>query len=145
MAFNSDQESLLTASDIFKCHQCGECCKGYGGTLVNDSDVQAIAGHIGVSAESVILDYCVQSDFGRVLVQGKDGFCIFARSGRCSIHPVKPRMCKSWPFIEGVLRAPENWYIMAGACPGIRVDVSESTILRCVDAALKDIRQKADK
>jgi uncharacterized protein len=126
----------ITASDIFECRQCGECCRGYGGTVVTESDILAIADYIGTSADDFVGEYSSQSGSGRVLVQGEDGYCIFAEQGRCKIHPVKPGMCKAWPFIEGVLRDPGNWYIMAGACPGIRADVSESTIRRCVKAAM---------
>jgi Fe-S-cluster containining protein len=78
----------------------------------------------------------VRSGSGWVLAQGEDGYCVFARSALCTIHPVKPRMCRSWPFIEGVLRDPGNWAIMAGACPGMRTDISEKTIVRCVREAL---------
>jgi Fe-S-cluster containining protein len=71
-----------------------------------------------------------------VLAQGEDGYCVFAHRALCRIHPVKPRMCRAWPFIESVLRHPGNWKIMAGACPGMRTDVSEDTVVRCVKAAL---------
>lgn len=132
----------ITASDIFECRQCGECCKGYGGTFVTGSDILAIADYIGTSSDDFIGEYASLSASGLVLAQGEDGYCVFAEQGRCKIHPVKPGMCKAWPFIKGVLRDPGNWYIMAGSCPGIRADVSESTILRCVEAAMKASGEK---
>ena len=135
----------ITASDIFECRQCGECCKGYGGTFVTKSDILAIADYIGTSADDFIGTYGSQSGSGLVLAQGEDGYCIFAEQGRCKIHPVKPGMCKAWPFIESVLRDPGNWYIMAGSCPGIRVDVSESTIRRCTQAVLGESGEKEQK
>ena len=124
--------------DLFNCTQCGECCKGYGGTFVTESDILAISGYLGVSADDFVREYTLRSGSGLVLGQGKDDYCVFAENGRCGIHPVKPEMCREWPFIEGVLRDPGNWYIMAGSCPGIRTDVSESTIRECVEAVLGD-------
>jgi len=135
----------ITASDIFECRQCGECCKGYGGTFVTESDILAIADYIGTSADDFTGKYGSPSGSGLVLAQGEDGYCIFAEQGRCKIHPVKPRMCKAWPFIESVLRDPGNWYIMAGVCPGIRADVSEAAIRGCVEAAMDASGEKRRK
>lgn len=143
MTSDAYNPSPLRAFDIFECCQCGECCKGYGGTFVADSDILAIADFVGVSADDFIGEYCSPSGSGRVLTQGKDGYCIFAERGKCAIHPVKPKMCRDWPFIEGVLRDPGNWYIMAGFCPGMRTDVSESVIRECVKAVIGVFKEKA--
>jgi Fe-S-cluster containining protein len=136
MTSDARREETLGPSDIFQCRQCGECCRGFGGTLVSDADVAAIAEYLGISRKVFVETSCARSGSGRVLVQGEDGFCTFAENALCRIHPVKPRMCRAWPFIEGVLRDPGNWRIMAGACPGIRADVPEQTVIRCVKAAL---------
>lgn len=138
MISDAHREEALGPSDIFQCRRCGECCKGFGGTLVSDADVAAIAEYLGMSPNDFAENCCVRSGFGRVLAQGKDGYCMFAEHALCTIHPVKPRMCRAWPFIESVLRDPGNWNIMAGACPGIRADVPEKTVIKCVEAALAD-------
>ena len=40
---------------LFACRQCGECCKGYGGTYVSRIDVDAISAYLGVDpAEKII-------------------------------------------------------------------------------------------
>lgn len=136
MTSDARPEERLGPSDIFQCRQCGECCRGFGGTLVSGADVDAIAEYLGISPNVFAKTYCVRSGSGTVLVQGEDGYCVFAENALCRIHPVKPRMCRAWPFIEGVLRDPGNWQIMAGACPGIRADVPEATVIKCVKAAL---------
>ena len=142
MTSDAWHSSAIKASDIFECQQCGACCEGYGGTYVTEGDILAISDHIGISAEDFIKKYGTKSGSGLVLVQGRDGYCVFAEQGRCKIHPVKPRMCRDWPFIEGVLRDPGNWYIMAGACPGMRTDVTESTVLSCVETVRRDSGEK---
>jgi len=136
MTSEAHREEALGPSDIFQCRQCGECCRGFGGTLVSDTDVAAIAEYLGISPDVFVKTCCARSGSGRVLAQGSDGYCIFAENALCRIHPVKPRMCRAWPFIEGVLRDPGNWRIMAGACPGIRADVPEHVVIKCVKAAL---------
>ena len=117
---------------IFECRMCGECCNGYGGTYVTPTDIAAIAAFIGADPGTFVRDYCRMSGRRPVLGQGPDGYCVFFREKRCAIHPVKPRMCRAWPYIESVLKDPANWRMMAGSCPGMRTDVPDDCILRCV-------------
>ena len=121
----------MKPSDIFKCEKCGDCCKGYGGTFVTEEDIEAIAAYLKTDPKSFIKDYCYMSGSRPVLAQQKDGYCIFWDK-LCTIHPVKPKMCKQWPFIKSVLIDVNNWQIMAGFCPGIRIDVPDDIIQECV-------------
>lgn len=63
--------------------------------------------------------YCQPSGSRLVLAQAENGFCVFW-DGLCTIHEVKPRMCRRWPYIPSVLVDPANWETMARSCPGIR-------------------------
>jgi len=117
--------------EIFSCKKCGDCCKGYGGTFVTAEDIEAIAAYIKMDPERFVADYCDMSGGKPVLAQGENGYCIFWDEV-CTIHPVKPRMCRAWPFIESVLTDINNWHIMAGVCPGIRTDVPDDVIRACV-------------
>lgn len=117
--------------EIFKCTKCGECCKGYGGTYVSTADIQAIAAYIHLAPEQVLERYCCMSGTKTVLAQGDSGYCIFW-DDLCTIHPVKPRMCRQWPYIESVLMDSANWRIMAGSCPGMRTDVADGVIRETV-------------
>ena len=114
---------------------CGDCCRGFGGTYVNRADIIAICEYTGILPEFFVQRCCVPSGNRLVLKQKQDGYCIFWDQ-KCTIHPVKPRMCKAWPFIESVLVDVGNWRVMASMCPGIRTDVSKDEILRCVRANL---------
>ncbi len=67
-----------------------------------------------------------------MLARGVNGYCVFWKK-LCTIHPVKPRMCKAWPFIDAVLTDVANWRAMASSCPGMRTDVSDDAILSCVE------------
>jgi Fe-S-cluster containining protein len=117
--------------DIFQCTRCGDCCKGFGGTYVTAAEIKAIATFIKIDADEFLAKYCQISSQRPVLVQGQNGYCIFW-DGACSIHPVKPRMCRLWPFIESVLIDIHNWQIMAGMCPGIRSDLPDRVVRECV-------------
>ncbi len=118
-------------AEIFDCKQCGECCKGYGGTFVTESDIKAISDYIRTDPRQFISDYCQMSGNRPVLAQGENGYCVFWDK-LCTIHPVKPRMCSAWPFIRSVLNDLRNWQIMAASCPGIRTDIPDETVETCV-------------
>ncbi|HUV78852.1 MAG TPA: YkgJ family cysteine cluster protein [Desulfobacterales bacterium] len=117
----------MKITDIFKCQQCGDCCKGFGGTFVTEKEIEKIAASVHTDPKTFVEKYCQVSGGKPLLTQGRDRYCIFW-DGRCSIHPVKPRMCKNWPFLKSILADINNWHIMASLCPGIRTDVPDSTI-----------------
>ncbi len=119
------------ASRIFQCRQCGDCCRGYGGTCLTDADIRAISRFIDENADDFVRKYCRFSGDRPILAQGGDGYCVFWDEV-CVIHPVKPRMCREWPFIRSVLTDVANWRIMAGSCPGMRTDISDEAIQACV-------------
>lgn len=121
----------INTEGIFKCQQCGICCKGYGGTFLSEKEIEKIAEYIHTDSKTFVENYCQISGEKTVLAQAGNMYCIFW-DGLCTIHSVKPRMCKAWPFIESVLIDITNWYIMASFCPGIRTDVPDSIIKECV-------------
>jgi len=121
--------------DIFQCRRCGDCCKGYGGTYLTPADIEAISSYIGMDSSTFEARYCVLSGGRPLLGQAENGYCVFW-DGLCTIHPVKPRMCRQWPFLESVLVDVANWKAMASCCPGMRTDLPDETILAGVRAQL---------
>ena len=122
---------------IFECRQCGDCCRGYGGTFVSKRDIDAIASFLGTDPKSFVANYCRLSGKRPLLTQKEDGYCIFW-DRICTIHPVKPQMCRRWPFIESVLRDVANWRIMASMCPGMMAEAPGSRVEECVRKAFRD-------
>lgn len=119
MAFDTD--------DLFQCQRCGQCCRGFGGTYVTDADIEAIAAYLGCTESALRDGYLRRSGNRLVLAQRSDGYCIFWNE-LCTIHPVKPLMCRRWPFIPAVLKDVANWHAMATTCPGMRTDVPDEAI-----------------
>jgi Fe-S-cluster containining protein len=121
----------LAPEDIFTCKKCGDCCKGYGGTYVTPENIAAIASYIHTDPETFLKNYCQISGGKPVLAVDENGWCVFFDE-TCTIHPVKPAMCRAWPFIKSVLKDVQNWHIMAGVCMGIRTNFPDEAILACV-------------
>lgn len=126
---------MTSDPNFFDCVQCGDCCKGFGGTYLTDKDMTAIADHLNISVEMFRDRYCAPSGKRYVLAQRPDGFCIFW-DRNCTIHAIKPRMCRQWPYIDSLLKEIGNWRIMSSVCPGIRPDVDEDRLRERVCAAL---------
>ena len=119
--------------DFFECQLCGNCCNGFGGTYVTPRDIINISRYIGFDPEKFIAKYCDPSGSRHVLTLGKDGFCIFFdKIIQCTIHPVKSYMCKAWPFIQTIIKHPENWNAMANSCPGMKKDIPYKDLQRIV-------------
>lgn len=123
--------------DIFHCDMCGDCCKGFGGTYVTEEEILAISGYLNVDPALFIEKYCQITRIGTVLAQKDNGYCVFWDQ-RCLIHPVKPHMCKDWPFIEAVVKDVTNWRIMSNACPGIRTNFPDRVIISCVSKVIAE-------
>ena len=122
-----------TWDDIFECQLCGDCCNGFGGTYVTQQDIINISTYINFDPEKFISRYCDRSGSRHVLTLGKDGCCIFFdKINQCTIHPVKPYMCKAWPFIRTIIKHPENWNAMANSCPGMKKDIPYKDLQKIV-------------
>lgn len=122
-----------SADDIFECRLCGECCNGFGGTYVTSLDIRRISKFIGSDPDSFIQKYCDPSGSRHVLTQGTDGSCVFFDPEKqCTIHPVKPRMCRTWPYLATIIKNPENWNAMASACPGMKKHIPHRDLARII-------------
>ncbi|MFH1985637.1 MAG: YkgJ family cysteine cluster protein [Pseudomonadota bacterium] len=131
-------EALGRGEDIFQCRQCGDCCRGYGGTYVSDADIAAIARYLELPEKILVSQHCCISGGRLLLAQGQNGYCAFWADGLCGIHPVKPRMCRQWPYLNSVLVDVDNWWAMASCCPGMRTDVSPESVRACVKAVREE-------
>jgi Fe-S-cluster containining protein len=97
--------------------------------------MEAIAAFIHADPRTFAEHYCRLSGGKPVLAQRADGYCVFW-DRTCTIHPVKPRMCRRWPFIESILVDSANWLAMAGSCPGMRTGIPLREVRACVAKVL---------
>jgi Fe-S-cluster containining protein len=104
----------------FHCTRCGNCCTGEPGHVwVNAEELAAIALHRGEPVEEVVALYTYLAYRGRSLREKGNGDCVFFdRQAGCTIYPVRPRQCRTWPFWESNVRSPEEWERTCAVCPG---------------------------
>ncbi|MCK5244513.1 MAG: YkgJ family cysteine cluster protein [Desulfobacteria bacterium] len=113
----------MNSSKVFECQKCGVCCKGYGGIFPTDQEIEAIAGFLDVTRDEFLSRYCEESGGRTMLRTAENGSCIFWDE-LCQIHPVKPRLCKTWPYLKAVLVDRNNLAVIQNACPGVSKDVT---------------------
>lgn len=105
----------------FECSQCGDCCTGGPGYVwVNDAEIEAMAQFTNMSVEQFESVYVRQVGLRKSLREYTSGDCVFLDSQQrgCSIYPVRPRQCRTWPFWDSNLRTPEDWQATCDFCPG---------------------------
>ena len=115
----------------FSCTQCGNCCTGAPGFVwFHYDELLAMSRHVGLEPEIFLERYARREDDGWSLDEvERDGQydCVFLqldpKTGRrgCSIYPVRPTQCRTWPFWPDNLRS--RWAYTAAArrtpCPGM--------------------------
>ncbi len=118
----------------FECTQCGECCSGPAG-LVECTETEAleIVEFLGCGPQQFEALYARRLGEDWALLERErpetgDFDCVFLErsvgpSGgeiaRCSIHPVRPQQCRTWPFWPLNLKSRRNWRKAGRSCEGI--------------------------
>jgi Fe-S-cluster containining protein len=104
----------------FRCTRCGHCCTGEPGFVwVTAEEVAALAAYRGEPVEEVTGLFTRLAGTRRTLRERDNGDCVFYdRTAGCTVYPVRPRQCRTWPFWESNVRTPEAWRRTCEVCPG---------------------------
>jgi Fe-S-cluster containining protein len=104
----------------FTCTRCGHCCTGEPGYVwVNEEELQALAEFRGEPVEETRERYTRWTSRGRTLREKTNGDCVFYdRHAGCTVYPVRPAQCRTWPFWESNLATQEDWEHTCKVCPG---------------------------
>ena len=104
----------------FSCTRCGHCCTGEPGFVwVTDDELATIAAHRGETLDEVRTLYTRWTDRGRTLREKLNGDCVFYdRHQGCTVYPVRPPQCRTWPFWDSNVATPEAWQRTCEVCPG---------------------------
>lgn len=126
MAFYHTQEIR------FECTECSQCCYGgkYAYVRASTKEIKNIRNYLGIDDESFTNKYLIklvdhgfgirmmQSTFAKKL--GKKGHCMLLNSeGKCSIYPVRPTQCRTYPFWPEILISEQKWNSEEARCEGI--------------------------
>lgn len=112
----------------FKCHQCGNCCRGDGYVELTNSDIQRISSHLGLEREEFFAEYCTfdnKTMRWNLIDQGDaEQSCIFlTKENGCRVHQTKPHQCEGFPTrwrSDNILEYCDGWRALEGLPPAER-------------------------
>ncbi len=104
----------------FSCTRSGNCCTGPPGFVwVHNEELAAIAEHRRETVKETAALYTYVVAEGRTLREKANNDCVFyERTAGCTIYPVRPRQCRTWPFWQSNVVTPEAWRQTCEVCPG---------------------------
>jgi len=102
----------------FGCTRCGACCKGEGHVWVGEAEIEALAAHLDLRIEDFGRRYLRRVGHKVSLVDGPDGACVFWEE-ECTVYPVRPAQCRTFPFWKQNLRSEAAWNQVADESPGV--------------------------
>ena len=150
----------------FECVKCGECCRRKGLIVtVTGRDVVRLSSTLGMAAPDLLraLDFYVLPENGNApkglcdtpllktesgnaymaLRKMESGDCIFLKDNQCMIHPIRPFVCRTFPFVFRNVSGNVKWGFsaMKDICPGIGEGskVTEQELVELGIAALEDL------
>ncbi len=116
-----------SAGLAFECFACGGCCSGpeEGYVWASEQEIANIASFLGISIAEIHRKY-IRKEGRRFSLKEdkKTKDCVFLKprpdgNKSCSVYPVRPTQCRTWPFWPCNLDEPYSWSEAAKRCIGI--------------------------
>ena len=105
------------------CRACkGNCCNGESGIIsVDGKEAERISAFLKIDLSELIGDYLRRDSYKFTIKELKidnSYFCVFFdhKTNRCSIYPVRPAQCETFPFWDYF---KDNREILTKECPGV--------------------------
>ena len=105
----------------FACTGCGECCTGTPGYVwISEDEILSMAEYLKISLEEFSSKFLRKSyNKWSLKENSSNGDCVFLKGNKCTVYPVRPKQCKTFPWWPQNLESPETWKKAARRCEGI--------------------------
>ena len=110
-------------SFAFSCTRCGNCCRGPGSVYFSKQEFGAVVEYLDLNraAEKKLRASLIQHEENGYLVHNTPKACRFLdEKNGCSIYPVRPMQCRTFPFWASFFETPEDLDYLKAECPGVR-------------------------
>jgi uncharacterized protein len=98
---------------------CIKCCEEKGFVYLSPSDIGRISEFLNMTLTEFETRYVYSTKNVSRLRVPRHSVCPFLSSSGCTIHPVKPIQCRTFPFWPELLDDNKEWNKTAKWCPGI--------------------------
>jgi uncharacterized protein len=106
----------------FGCTRCGHCCIEPGYVFMSFEEMKAIAEYLGLTLSVFKSRYDISWDpdlHKWTLDAHPDGCPLLTPERACSVHPVKPIQCQTFPFWPELVADTAGWNEAKAYCPGM--------------------------
>lgn len=119
-----NEDGYAYSFDPNACESCGgNCCTGESGYIyLNAAEMEKIADFLGLSLDTFAQEYLIKNGYKfslkeKVVVAGSHDCIFFDRKIKgCSIYPVRPTQCRTFPFWSYFKTHQEE---LRSECPGV--------------------------
>jgi len=114
----------------FSCTQCGNCCSGDPGYVwATKDEIAKISAFLGRPDGWLDRAHVRRVGLHYSLTEHANGDCVFLKrengKSMCTIYPVRPLQCRTWPFWTENLKTKKAWDDLAESkCPGMNKGTS---------------------
>jgi Fe-S-cluster containining protein len=104
----------------FECTGCHACCRGGhdGVVYATEQELPRIAEFLGMTLPEFDRRHVRRVDGNGTIRLTADGDCSLWKDG-CTVYPVRPRQCRTYPFWPEHLRSRAAWERESMACEGM--------------------------
>lgn len=106
----------------FECQRCGQCCGDISRKkrkiLLLKSEVKRIADIAGLREEGFAVKLPANGPY-RYVMKKKGGKCVFLERNSCKIYPLRPLVCRTYPFSVEKTSSKDYIFKVSDECPGI--------------------------
>ncbi|HEY0840018.1 MAG TPA: YkgJ family cysteine cluster protein [Vulgatibacter sp.] len=105
----------------FECTRCGACCRRPGIVYLRPEEPRRLARHLGLGVAELRRRYLTRGKGGRWAIEVPEGGegCPLLDGDLCSVEPVKPGQCRSYPFWPELVGDRKAWRDEAAFCEGM--------------------------
>jgi hypothetical protein len=100
-----------------------------------------MAAFLGLPAAEFAARYLVDTAMGPQMAT-RNGSCIMQQDELCRVHPVKPRICREWPYLKALMDHADEFAAAKEACPGLAPDAGHGEFVKEAQAAASDYQGK---
>jgi len=134
----SQQTPWYSGGLKFTCTQCGNCCTGAPGYVwISQEEIESLAKFLNITTEETVEKYCrrINGRFSLKEIRSpvKQYDCIFLKEVNsepkpgeigftkriCTVYPVRPLQCRTWPFWDSNMQSKAAWNRAARNCHGM--------------------------
>lgn len=84
-----------------------------------EKDIHKISKFLKMSEDDFLNTFTKKVGAKISLIDRDEKDCIFLKNNKCSIYPVRPVQCRTFPFWPQNMKTEKRWNIIQEECPGI--------------------------